>query len=601
MPTLEFKGKQFVHSHHLSVPFRQLVVDKDKSLSDNPDLDDNLIIHGDNLHALKALLPQYAGKVNCIYIDPPYNTGEEGWCYNDTVNAPLIREWLKKSANPVDKDDLERHDKWLTMMWPRLWLLKELLANDGVIFVSIDDNEYHNLKAIMDEIFGEEKHIATNVWQKRYSRENREAIGDVHEYIVVYANDPLNFKEVRNLVAATEEQLEVYRNPNNDPRGAWRPIPITAQAGHATKDQFYSITAPGGKVHRPPEGRCWGLAESTFNELLKQNRIYFGQDGNSQPNLIRYLDEVEGFVPWTWWPSNEVGHTDEAKKEIYSITGRSAAFDTPKPLRLIKRIIDIATNKNSIVLDSFAGSGTTAHAVLLKNHEDKGNRKFILVECEEYANEITAKRVRHAIRGYEAQEKQKTELLSKKLSMNSLNKADELLKKVKEVEEQYSGLFEKIQKKVVKGELKVIGINETGSEVSGLGGSFTFCELGDEINIESLLKGDNLPDYEALARYVFYTATGKTLESVAKASGDYFIGETGLYRVHLIYQPSRDFMRNNESALNAEMVERIAESNTSGKRCLVFASAKYMSQKELTGKKIDFCQLPYAIHRVLGD
>ncbi|MDQ6990128.1 MAG: site-specific DNA-methyltransferase, partial [Mariprofundaceae bacterium] len=153
MPTLEFKGKQFVHSHHLSVPFRQLIVDKDKSLSDKPDLDGNLIIHGDNLHALKALLPQYAGKVKCIYIDPPYNTGNEGWCYNDKVNSPLIKEWLKKSANPVDKDDLERHDKWLCMMWPRLSLLRELLAEDGAIFISIDDTEQHQLRMIMDEIF----------------------------------------------------------------------------------------------------------------------------------------------------------------------------------------------------------------------------------------------------------------------------------------------------------------------------------------------------------------------------------------------------------------------------------------------------------------
>ena len=179
-----------------------------------------------------------------------------------------------------------------------------------------------------------DKHIATIVWQKRYSRENREAIGDVHEYIVVFSNDPVHFKKVRNLVEATEEQLEVYKNPNKDPRGDWRPIPMTAQAGHATKAQFYDIKAPAGKVHVPPEGRCWGLAETTYLELLAQGRIYFGQDNNSQPNIIRYLDEVDGMVPWTWWPSDEVGHTDEAKKEIYSILGRALNFDTPKPTRL---------------------------------------------------------------------------------------------------------------------------------------------------------------------------------------------------------------------------------------------------------------------------
>jgi len=186
MPTLEFKGKQFVHSHHLSVPFRQLVVDQDKSLSDKPDLDDNLIIHGDNLHALKALLPQYAGKVKCIYIDPPYNTGNEGWCYNDKVNSPLIKEWLKKSANPVDKDDLERHDKWLCMMWPRLQLLRELLASDGAIIISINDIEQSNLRLLMDEIFGEECFVAyLPTIMNLKGNQDAYAFSDTHEYTLV--------------------------------------------------------------------------------------------------------------------------------------------------------------------------------------------------------------------------------------------------------------------------------------------------------------------------------------------------------------------------------------------------------------------------------
>ncbi len=175
MPSLEFKGKQFVYAHHLSVPFRQLDVVADKSLPKDGaarSMDDNLIIHGDNLHALKALLPQYAGKVKCIYIDPPYNTGNEGWCYNDKVNSPLMQEWLKDSANPVDKEDLERHDKWLCMMWPRLQLLRELLSDDGVIFVSIDDNEVHNLRAMLDEVFGCSNFISEIVWQKIHSTKN---------------------------------------------------------------------------------------------------------------------------------------------------------------------------------------------------------------------------------------------------------------------------------------------------------------------------------------------------------------------------------------------------------------------------------------------
>ncbi len=175
MPLLDFKGKSFVYTHHLGVPYRDLLVVPEKSCAaegTQPDLDDNLILHGDNLEALKALLPRYAGRVDCIYIDPPYNTGTEGWCYNDAVNAPLMREWLKKSGNPVERDDLQRHDKWLCMMWPRIQLLKELLAEDGAIFVSIDDNEVHRLRAMLDEIFGEENFVATIIWQKNYSPKN---------------------------------------------------------------------------------------------------------------------------------------------------------------------------------------------------------------------------------------------------------------------------------------------------------------------------------------------------------------------------------------------------------------------------------------------
>src|ERR1039457_6326146 len=201
MPTLEFKGKSFVYTHHLSVPFRELVIDTKKSLPASgakPSLEDNLIIHGDNLHALKALLPVYAGKVDCIYIDPPYNTGNERWCYNDNVRSPLMREWIKKSGNPVEKEDLERHDKWLCMMYPRLRLLRELLAEDGAIFISIDDNEFQNLRAVMDEVFGERNFVATVIWEKRSSRENRRVFSFNHDYIVLFASNRGRFEEIRN-------------------------------------------------------------------------------------------------------------------------------------------------------------------------------------------------------------------------------------------------------------------------------------------------------------------------------------------------------------------------------------------------------------------
>ncbi|QHN09249.1 site-specific DNA-methyltransferase [Proteus columbae] len=605
MPTLDFKGKQFVYSHHLSVPFRELKVETDKSLppeGNAPSLNDNLIIHGDNLEALKALLPTHAGKVDCIFIDPPYNTGNEGWCYNDNVRSPLMQEWLKNSANPVDKEDLERHDKWLCMMWPRLLILKELLSSTGVIFATIDDNEGHSLRELMDEIFGRDNHIATLVWQKRYSRENREAIGDVHDYIHVYAMNKEHFKLTRNKLPGTEEQMSVYRNSNNDPKGPWRPIPITAQAGHATKDQFYKIISPSGKEFYPPEGRCWGMSEKTFNDLNAQKRIYFGVNGDAQPNLIRYASEVDGFVPWTWWPSDEAGHTDQAKKELMAIIpDKEFSFDTIKPTKLMKRLLRIATQKDSLILDSFAGSGSTAHAILSLNEEDGGSRRFILVECEDYADALTAERVRRVIRGYPFKGKQRQELLSEKISWSVFEKKhSELMEKIAQIEAKHNDKFDRIQKELKDGVLTVNGERIVDEYTKGINGSFTYCTLGEPIQIESLLTGKGMPSFDALARYVFYTATGKSLETVAKTSADGFIGETDLFRIHLFYRPDSEWLRSNEAALNADKIEIISKNNATKKRTIVFAVAKFMSQKNLTEKRIEFCQLPYAIHRIMG-
>ena len=407
MPTLTWVGKDKVVNHHHEVPFR--VLKKQYTFQSAPDTPanntDNRIIHGDNLEALKSLLPEFEGKVKCIYIDPPYNTGNEGWCYNDNVNDAKMQKWLGEVVGK-EGEDLSRHDKWLCMMYPRLKLLRRLLAKDGAIFVSIDDNEISTLRLLMDEIFGVGKFIACNVWQKRYSRENREAIGDVHEYLLLYAMNPILFKASRNKIPIDEKQAKVYRNPNMDPKGRWRPIPMTAQAGHATPDQFYEITAPSGKKFTPSAGRCWGLSQSTFESLRAEGRIYFGKNGNSQPNVIRYLSEVEGVVPWTWWPHEEVGNTDEATKELMAILGDMNKFDTtPKPSRLIQRALQIATDKNSLILDSFAGSGTTAHAVLKLNAQDGGHRRFILVETMDSAEAITAERVRRVMNGYGSESK----------------------------------------------------------------------------------------------------------------------------------------------------------------------------------------------------
>lgn len=333
---------------------------------------DNLIIKGNNLLAISSLLKRYEGRVKCIYIDPPYNRNEDkGNFYNDTFN----------------------HSSWLTFMKNRLELLWRFLEKEGSIWISIGDDEAAYLKVLADELFGKENFIAQIVWQKRYSRENREAIGDVHEYIIVYAKNPAVFKEARNLVPMNEDQAKVYKNPNNDPRGRWRPVPLTAQAGHATPEQFYEIVAPGGKVHRPSAGRCWGISKRTFEQYLAEGRIYFGKDNNSQPNLIRYLSEVEGVAPWTWWPRDEVGDTDISKKEILALFDGQAVFDTPKPELLLERVFHIATNPGDLVMDCFLGSGTSVAVA------HKMGRNYIGVEQMDYVEDLVVRRLEKVIDG----------------------------------------------------------------------------------------------------------------------------------------------------------------------------------------------------------
>ena len=335
------------------------------------DIFDNMLIRGDNLLGLKALEQEFAGKVKCIYIDPPYNTGSAFEHYDDGLE----------------------HSLWLSLMRERLLILWRLLSNDGSFWISIDDYEMPYLRVLMDEVCGRKSFVASNVWQKRYSRENREAIGDVHEYILLYAKSRDAFKTSRNLLPLTAEQKKVYKNPSNDPRGPWRTIPITAQAGHATKSQFYSIVSPSGKTFDPPTGNCWRYSKDAFERLRAEGRIYFGKDGNGQPTTIRYLSEVSGAVPWTWWPHDEVGHNDEAKKEMLSIFTKETLFDTPKPERLIHRILHIATNPGDLVLDSFLGSGTTAAVA------HKMGRRWIGIELGEHCETHCMPRLKKVVDG----------------------------------------------------------------------------------------------------------------------------------------------------------------------------------------------------------
>ncbi|TGN39791.1 site-specific DNA-methyltransferase [Marinobacter confluentis] len=607
MPTLEFKGKQFVYSHHLGVPFRELKVISDKSFpakGQEPSLDDNLIIHGDNLEALKALLPTHAGKVDCIFIDPPYNTGNEGWCYNDNVRSPLMREWLKKSANPVDKEDLERHDKWLCMMWPRLNLLRELLSEKGAIVITLDDNEIHRLRGVMDEVFGEDNFVATSLWQKNYSPKNTaEFFSSDHDYVLIYAKNKSTLE--MGSLDRTEAQEGRYKNLDNDPRGPWKTSDLSARNPYS--EGTYPLETPSGrKIDGPPRGNYWRVSKAKFDELDSDGRIWWGKDGSSIPQIKRFLSDIRaGRVPQTLWFYSDVGHTDEAKKEIKQILDFETTADvfvTPKPTRLVERVLQLFTANDSVVLDSFAGSATTAHAVLEANKKDDGNRRFILVECEDYADTLTAERMRRVINGYPYTGTQRDELHRENITWSTFEKKhSKVLEHVASIENLQGHEYDKISKQIKDGVLTVTGERKVKGTAPGLGGSFTYCTLGEPIDIESLLTGTGLPTFEALARYVFYTATGQSLAKVGEPAPDGFIGETDLFRVHLFYQPDREWLRSNEAALNAERVSAIEQSSKSGKRAIVFAVAKFMSQKELTARRIEFCQLPYAVHRILGD
>ena len=395
MPMLKWAGKEKVVNHHNDVPFRVLErkwgwgkccqCENVASTNANSQLgngnigntstfshshNENMIIHGDNLVALKALLPQYEGKVKCIYIDPPYNTGEEEWVYNDNVNDPQIKKWLGEVVGK-EGEDFSRHDKWLCMMYPRLRLLQKLLSDDGTIFISIDDNEFAHLRLICDEIFGSQNFITTIIWEKRVNRENRKVVSSRHDYLLCYAKHIISERRPLKQLPMTGEALDRYQNPDNDPRGLWKSDPVTAQAGHATQSQFYTLKLPNGIEHKPPAGRCWLYTEPVMMAAIADGRIWLGPEGKNTPRKKTYLHEKErGLTPETLWFA-----------------------------------ADVSTDKDSIVLDSFAGSGTTAHAVLKMNKEDGGNRKFILVELMDYVDTVTAERVKRVISGYGEGEK----------------------------------------------------------------------------------------------------------------------------------------------------------------------------------------------------
>lgn len=347
----------------------------------------NLYIEGDNLEVLKLLQTAYYRKVKMIYIDPPYNTGND-FVYADDFADPLARyREVTAQTTKSNPETMGRfHTNWLNMMYPRLRLAANLLRDDGVIFISIDDNELDNLKKICNEVFGEENFIAQIVWQKRTSPDARRIISPGHEYILIYGKNLQTSGQVIKLLPFSDRDKAAYKNPDNDPRGPWISTDCTAQAGHGTKNQFYTMVTPSGRVVELPDSLCWRFTQEKMQEEIAAGRIWFGADGNGVPRKKTYLSERAGRNLWTWWPNTEVGHTQSATQGLTKLLG-GKVFDFSKPVELIQRCLSISTSADDIILDFFSGSATTAHAVMQLNAEDGGNRRFILVQLPEVCDE----------------------------------------------------------------------------------------------------------------------------------------------------------------------------------------------------------------------
>jgi len=531
MPVLDWIGKQAVINHHAQVPYR--LVHCDGALSAGLRESGNLLVQGDNLQALKALLPYYAGQVKCIYIDPPYNTGNEGWIYNDNVNSPEIKQWLGRVVGK-QAEDLSRHDKWLCMIYPRLRLLRDFLREDGVIFVSIDDTSVHYLRIIMDEIFKEKNFICQLVWKSRQNKDNRNknGVSNDHEYILAYGNK----------LRGEERNTAQYANPDNDPRGLWT---SGNMVGIATKEArpnlHYDLINPETGINYgcPPMG--WRFDRSRMQKMIDESRILWPIDNDGRPRSKTFLADLKD--PFTGF-SSIIGkdiYTRNGTKTIDDIFSRRA-FDFPKPYELISQLIEQTTEKDDIILDSFAGSGTTGHAVLAANAADGGNRRFILIEMEEkIATQVTAERLNRVINGY--------------------NKGGDITK-----------------------------------PVVGLGGGFRFCRLGEPLFDEW---GDIRAEitFALMAAHVFFVETGQPLPKRVDSSSP-LISTLGLKAVYLFYAPqSQGFAQSsagNVLTLASLSTLPLPWPDFSGAR-IIYAEGCTVSPEKLASENITFKQIPYQI------
>ena len=633
MPTLEWIGKDKVVNHHQQVPYRVL----EEKYTYNAERSDNMIIRGDNLEALKALLPKYEGKIKCIYIDPPYNTGNEGWVYNDNVNDPKIKKWLGEVVGK-EGEDLSRHDKWLCMMYPRLKILHRLLADDGVIFISISDVEHTHLRMICDEIFGRTNLVANVIWENNYSpRNDAKGITYATDNVLAYSKNP-NWESKR--LGRTDSMDARYSTPDRDPV-PWTSSPAHAPGARTHKGMVYAIQHPyTGELFYPPADRHWALeqakvfaimqewadykleaiddadiraqicGESTIenipdvmavllNEPLESAQkkaverynagcwptYYFTSKGRGGMRVKTHLDENEGKTVTTLWPYDEVGTNTEAKNEIKKLFDGAVPFDTPKPVRLLERILQIATDPDSIILDSFAGSGTTAHAVLNMNKVG-GNRKFILIEMMEYADSITAERVKRVIDGY-AQD-QEIVLFDEEITVSNLEQGAELLAEAKAVVKEAKSKYSSVKKPTMDGNhLKVVAVNKAKDAVPGTGGSFTFYDLGEAL----LLPNGNLNEnvsVDKIREYVYYMETKESMVGVSNGN-PYFMGNSRDAAYYFFYE--KDAITTLDHDFLATIPER-ADSY------IIYADLCTIPAEELAKYNITFKKIPRDIAKL---
>ncbi len=551
MPTLHWIGKEKVQKHHNDVPYRVLEKQytygkyEDNTCGDDASRvvsQDNMIIHGDNLEALKALLPEYQGKVDCIYIDPPYNTGNEGWVYNDNVNDPHIRKWLGAVVGK-EAEDLTRHDKWLCMMYPRLVLLQKLLSPNGVMFISIDDFEQTNLKEICHELFGVQN-VEQYIWclqdksESSFVKTAGLTVRKEHEYIIACFNKADT--RFNKYTGQRDFADTIHSNPDNDPRGPWFSGNISRNGIKTTTGtKYYTITNPAGESFT----RNWTLTKEEYEEALNDKCIYFAKNGAGVPRLKIFPTKESQLIQSSLF--TDVHTSITGKKELNAIFGDSP-FPFPKPTTLISRLLQIATHKDALILDSFAGSGTTAHAVLNLNKQDGGHRRFILVEMCDYAETITAERVHRVIDGY----------------------------------------------------------GEGSKAVEGTGGSFAFYELGDTIyDPQTGLLNDNA-NTEQIRRYIWYSETNTPYHS-PQVCGDDASRVVSMHHPYLLGRKDGTnyyfyYKRGEETVLDRAFLNTFTPADQA-EQYIIYADCCRLSREFMQTHHITFKQIPRDIKKSVGN